>query len=318
MLKDIDFKDIYLGEKHARLAGVPGTSDPIPAPLDCEVELSEIRSMCQQKMKETLREEFPIRHKNVTYRVSVLTSIEDTVFVLRRFPSKTPHLTELSIHKGYVEYFMKPGITGLICIAGAYRQGKTTTASSIISSRLNHFGGVGITIEDPPEMPLEGEHGEGVCYQTWAEGGEFADACRKMARFAPSIIFLGEVRDSETAVEVLKASINGSLVVCTIHADSATSGVERLFTLASSAIGNPEETASLLAGGLLCVMHQALEGELVKHPKLQMLWLGDEEESQGARSNIRSRKFEQLNNVITYQLNKLLIRGSSDAEVARV
>lgn len=305
MLKDIDLKDIYLGVKTARLAGVPGTSDPIPAPADCLEELAEIRQICDAKVKETFREEFAIRHNDVAYRVSVLESISDIVYVLRRFPKKVPALTDLSIHSKYVANFMRPSITGLIVIAGAYGQGKTTTASSIMSSRLSEFGGVGITIEDPPEMPLEGEHGEGVCYQTWVERGEFADACRKAARWAPSIIFLGEVRDSETAAEALRASINGRLVICTTHADSVPAAIERMFSLATSAVGSADDTASLLAGGLLCVMYQKLEGDTVKHPKLEMLWLGDDE-SQGARNNIRARKFEQIGNEVTFQLNKLL------------
>lgn len=305
MLKDINLKDIYLGVKNARLAGVPGTNDPIPAPDDCKDELAEIRALCDARVKETFREEFAIRHNDVAYRVSVLESISDTVYVLRRFPNKVPALTDLTIHSKYVANFMKPSLSGLIVIAGAYGQGKTTTASSIISSRLSKFGGVGITIEDPPEMPLEGEHGEGVCYQTWVERGEFADACRKAARWAPSIIFLGEVRDAETAAEALKASINGRLVICTTHADSVPAAIERMFSLATSAVGSPDDTSSLLAGGLLCVMHQKLEGDATKHPKLEMLWLGDDD-SQGARNNIRARKFEQIGNEVTFQLNKLL------------
>jgi type II secretory ATPase GspE/PulE/Tfp pilus assembly ATPase PilB-like protein len=51
----------------------------------------------------------------------------------------------------------------------------------------------------------------GVCYQTWVDQGEFGDMCRKTARYAPNIIFLGEVRDSETASEALRASINGAI-----------------------------------------------------------------------------------------------------------
>ncbi|MDA0629118.1 ATPase, T2SS/T4P/T4SS family, partial [Acinetobacter baumannii] len=141
----------------------------------------------------------------------------DVVFVLRRFPAKVPTFESLNLHNGYVSKLMQQRLSGLIVIAGPFGAGKTTTASALIAARLSKFGGVAITIEDPPEMPLEGKHGEGVCYQTWADRGGFGDATRKMARFAPSIIFLGEVRDAETAAEALRASINGRLVVCTAH-----------------------------------------------------------------------------------------------------
>jgi twitching motility protein PilT len=313
MLKDIDLKDIYLGDKGAWLAGVPNTSDPVPAPEDCHQELAEIKVKCEQTVAEFNKEEFSIRHNHVAYRVSVLKSTEETVYVLRRFPAEIPHLSQLNIHPNYVNNLLKPKVSGLIVIAGAFGQGKTTTASSIIASRLKTHGGVAITIEDPPEMPLEAKHGEGVCYQTWVEQGEFGDACRKTARFAPSIIFLGEVRDPETAAEALRASINGRLVICTTHADSVPMAIERMYSLANGVVGNSDDTSSLLANGLLCVISQKLESlddTDKKYPKLEFLWLGDDE-TQGVRNTIRMRKFEQVSNEVKLQLNKMNLTSRS-------
>lgn len=305
MLKDIDLKDIYLGDPNSWLAGVPGTSDPIPAPPDCLDELSELREMCDQFVKVREKDEFTIRHNHVAYRASVLRSMSDVVYVLRRFPATVPPIESLGIHPGYVAKLMQPGVSGLVVVAGAFGQGKTTTASSVIASRLTRFGGVAITIEDPPEMPLEGRHGEGICYQTWVDRGEFGDATRKCARYAPSIIFLGEVRDSETAAEALRASINGRLVICTTHADSVPMAIERIYSLANGAAGNSDDTSSLIAGGLLCVLHQKLEGE-PRRPKIEFLWLGDSD-SMGVRNTIRQRRFEQVASEVTLQLNRMMM-----------
>lgn len=307
MLKDIDLKDIYLGRPNAWLAGVPGTSDPIPAPEHCLEELDELREMCDQFVGARGKDEFTVRHNDVAYRASVLKSMSDSVYVLRRFPPTVPPLDTLGIHSGYTARLMQPGLSGLIVVAGAFGQGKTTTASSVIASRLTKYGGVAITIEDPPEMPLEGRHGEGVCYQTWVDRGQFGDATRKCARFAPSIIFLGEVRDAETAAEALRASINGRLVVCTTHADSVPMAIERMYSLANGVAGNSDDTASLLAGGLLGVVHQRLEGE-PKHPRIEFLWLGDQD-SQGVRNTIRQRRFDQVASEVTLQLNRMMMSG---------
>lgn len=306
MLKDIDLKDIYLGRPNAWLAGVPGTSDPIPAPEHCLEELDELREMCDQFVGARAKDEFTVRHNNVAYRASVLKSMSDSVYVLRRFPPTVPPLDSLGIHSGYTARLMQPGLSGLIVVAGAFGQGKTTTASSIIASRLQKHGGVAITIEDPPEMPLEGQHGEGVCYQTWVDRGQFGDATRKCARFAPSMIFLGEVRDAETAAEALRASINGRLVVCTTHADSVPMAIERIYSLANGVAGNSDDTSSLLAGGLLGVVHQRLEGETQKHPRIEFLWLGDSD-SQGVRNTIRQRRFDQVASEVTLQLNRMMM-----------
>lgn len=305
MLNDLQIKDIYLGKSSAWLSGLPGTKDPVPAPTDCSGELANLRLLCEEVMANVKREDFPIRHNNVTYRASVLESLTDKVYVLRRMPPTIPRPEDLNIHPAYIKLLMQQSLTGLVIVAGPFGQGKTTTVSSLISARLMQHGGVGITIEDPPEMPLEGTHGEGVCYQTWVEQGEFSEACRKAARWSPSMIFIGEVRDSETAAEALRASINGRLVLCTIHSDSVPQAIERLYTLAQSTIGNPEDAASLLASGLLCVMHQKLSGE-PKRLKMEFLWL-EESDSHGVRNMIRQRRFEQIGNEVNLQLNKLMM-----------
>lgn len=306
MLQSLQLKDIYLGKDNAWLSGIPGTKDPVLAPPDCRDELLELRAECEKLLAERARDEFPVRCRGVAYRASVLNSITEVIFVLRRMPRAIPAPDELSIHPSYVEMLMRPGLTGLIVVAGPFGQGKTTSVASLMAARLIRFGGVGVTVEDPPEMPLEGQHGEGVCYQTEVEDGKFLEACRKTARFAPSIIFIGEIRDPDTAVEALRASINGSLVMCTIHADSVAMAIERLYSLANASIGSPDDTSSTLANGLVAVMHQRLEGEPRK-PKIEFLWLGDPE-SQGIRNTIRQRRFEQVSSEIQLQRNRLLVR----------
>ncbi len=305
MLKDINAKDIYLGKAEAWISGITGDHDPIPAPDHCLEELDELRAMCAAASLESSREEFSIRHHGASYRVSTLNSLSDTIYVLRCMPASVPGIDELNIHPGYVSQLMKPGLSGLIVIAGAFAQGKTTTASAIIASRLRHHGGVAITIEDPPEMPLEGKHGQGICYQTWVNQGQFGEACRKTARYAPNMIFLGEVRDAETAAEALRASINGRLVICTTHADSVPTAIERLYSLANGVTGNSDDTSSLLASGLLCILHQRLEGR-IKRPKIEFLWMGDEE-NHGVKNTIRLRRFDQVGSEITLQFNRMLM-----------
>lgn len=305
MLREIDFSDIYLGQSASWLAGVPGSLDPVPAPAECQSELAVLREMCDKFCADSSKQEFAIRYDDVAYRASTLRSLSETIYVLRRFPGEVPALSSLGIHPGYVSLLMQPRLTGLLVIAGAFGQGKTTTASSVITARLSKYGGVAVTIEDPPEMPLEGKHGEGVCYQTWVNQGEFGSACRQAARWAPSIIFVGEVRDAETASEALRASINGRLVVCTTHADNVVMAVERLYSLANGVAGNSEDVANLMGNGLLGVVHQRLEGE-PRRPKIEFLWLRGEE-SHGPRNIIRLRRFDQLASEVTLQLNRMLM-----------
>lgn len=307
MLKDLDFRDVYLGEGDTWLSGVPNTLDPVPAPAECAEELQGLRQKCLEISAGTKRPEFPVAHEGVKYRSSLLKSISEEVFVLRRMPPEVPRLETLGLHPKYVERLLTPGLKGLVVVAGAYGQGKTTTASAFIASRIAQLGGVGVCIEDPPEMPLEGKWGEGVIYQRWVEQGGFAQECRQAARWAPSIMFVGEVRDAETATEALRASINGRLIICTIHSDSAVTAVDRLYVLANGAAGSSEDVANLMATGVTAVCHQRLEGA-PKRLVSEFLWL-DGEDSDGARNNIRQRKFAQLHSVIQMQRNRLVMQG---------
>ena len=318
-LKEVPFTDIYVGASGAWLSGVPGTSDPVAADPQDEEEVAELRATCEQYREQHAdREDFPLRNREVSYRASVLKSISETVFVLRRLSDRITPIDQLGIPPVLVDMMMGRKLTGLFVISGTFGQGKTTTASSLVVSRIAKFGGVAITVEEPPEMPMEGKHGDGVCYQHWVEKGGFAHACRQVARWAPSIIFLGEVRDAETALEALRASINGKLVVCTTHADNCAMAIERIFALASADGPGAEDVLGMLATGLTAVVHQRLEPGAGANGRRQLMldplfMIG--EEAQGARNIIRQRKFEQLKNLVQLQKNKMIVGGRIAATV---
>lgn len=318
-LKDLVFTDIYVGATGAWLSGVPGTSDPVAASAQDEVEVTELRAACAEyREQHPEREDFPLRKRDVSYRASVLRSISETVFVLRRLSDRITPIGELGFPPVLVNMMMRPKLSGLFVISGTFGQGKTTTASSLVVTRIAKFGGVAITVEEPPEMPMEGRHGEGVCYQHWVEKGGFAHACRQVARWAPSIIFLGEVRDAETALEALRASINGKLVVCTTHADNPAMAIERIFALASSEGASAEDVLGMLATGLTAVVHQRLESGTGANARRQLtldplFMIG--EEAQGARNTIRQRKFDQLKNLVQLQKNNMIVGGRIAATI---
>lgn len=309
-LKDLAFSDIYLGASGAWFSGVPGTSDPIATPPEHLAEVANLRVACDLYRRENLsRDDFPIRHGDISYRASVMNTINEMVFVLRRLDEKIQSISELGIPPFFVEMMMKPKLTGLFVISGSFGQGKTTTASALVASRIGKYGGVAVTIEEPPEMPLHGRHGEGVCYQTWVAPGGFGHACRQAARWSPSIIFLGEIRDSETAIEALRASINGKLVICTTHADNCAMAIERIFALANTDVASADDVLGMLASGLVAVVHQKLESTGSRRQlTLDPLFITGEN-AQGIRNTIKMRKFDQLKSESQLQKNRMIVSG---------
>ncbi|OYY33353.1 MULTISPECIES: ATPase, T2SS/T4P/T4SS family [unclassified Polaromonas] len=305
-LLSIPFTDLYLGETSSWMSGMPGTTDPEPPPEADLPELVALRTECEKYfVANPERESWPIRHAGISYRASLMNTISERVYVMRRLSETITPLEALGLPVPIVESLMRPGMTGLILFCGTFGQGKTTTASSTVYSRISKFGGVAVTVEEPPEMPLHGHHGLGVCYQTSVQQGEFGHACRQAVRWAPSIIFLGEIRDSETAIEALRASINGRLVICTAHADNCAMALQRVFALATGDNNSADDVLGMLASGLAGVLHQRLE-RTDKRKQLvveSLFCIGEDETS--IRATIRQRNFEALKNTVALQKNRM-------------
>lgn len=309
-LKNLIFSDLYVGANGAWMSGVPGTSDVIATPREDAAEVVSLREACEHLHQQNpQRGDFPMQYGGIRFRAAVMSTITEVVYVLRRLRDTVPDIAALGIPPVFLHMMMQPKLTGLFIVAGAFGQGKTTTASALVAARVAKFGGVAVTVEDPPEMPLHGRHGEGVCFQTAVEMGGFAHACRQAARWAPSIIFLGEIRDSETAMEALRASINGVLVICTTHADNCAMAIERIFALANVEGTSADDIVGMLATGLIAVVHQRLDDAGARRQLLLDPLFLTSDDSQGARNIIRNRKFTQLKSLVQLQKNQLIFSG---------
>ena len=302
------FSDLYLGERVSLFGRIPNYPHPSLVPTELNDELKTLRERCQQgASKHPGANEFPIHSDcGMAFRVSVLPAKTETVYVLRKIPDKLLQFDALGIPTPYMDLLMTPNMSGLVLIAGSYAEGKTTTASAVTVERLKRLGGVAVTVEDPPELPIEGRHGDGVCYQTEVGKGTFGESLRKVARWAPTIIYLGEVRDYEAATEAIRAAINGVLVICTCHGENLIAAIERLYTLGASGAVNPEDVSSLLSSALKIVMCQQMTIDLngEKRIKCQFLWF--DEGANGLRAKVHDRQFRHLASDIEAQLNRTI------------
>lgn len=119
------------------------------------------------------------------------------------------------------------GRYGLFLVCGPTGAGKTTTVHACLKYLNN--GEVNImTIEDPIEYVMSGinqiEVGEDV-------GLDFVKGLRVMLRLNPDVVFVGEIRDAETAKIAIQASLTGHLVISTIHSRSSVGAIYRLMDL---------------------------------------------------------------------------------------
>jgi type II secretory ATPase GspE/PulE/Tfp pilus assembly ATPase PilB-like protein len=113
---------------------------------------------------------------------------------------------------------------GAIVVAGPTGSGKTTTLYAAINE-LNDGSRTIVSIEDPVESLIDGVVQVEVRPQA---GLTFARGLRTILRADPDVILVGEIRDRETAEIVLHAAMTGHVVLTTVHAQSAATGLVRL------------------------------------------------------------------------------------------
>jgi type IV pilus assembly protein PilB len=62
-------------------------------------------------------------------------------------------------------------------------------------------------------------------------GFSFADGMRSFVRLDPDVILVGEIRDTETALEAIRASQTGHVVLSTLHSNDAVDALQRIYDL---------------------------------------------------------------------------------------
>ncbi len=205
---------------------------------------------------------FHIMGREVDFRVATQPTVHGENIVMRLL-DKTKALLPLE-YLGFSRHNIKllkrliKRPEGIVIVTGPTGSGKTTTLYSI----LNYINSIDVnimTLEDPVEYQIP------LIRQTNVREGsvDFHHGIKSLMRQDPDIIFVGEVRDEETALMAVRAALTGHQVYTTLHTNDALGAIPRL-----NDIGVP---AHLLAGSLICTMAQRLARKLCdacKEPRM--------------------------------------------------
>ncbi len=240
------------------------------------------------------------------FRAQRASTVSGNILIFRRLAGAPPPLESL-LPRPVVAVLAHAALCkgGLLVVCGGPGQGKTTTLAATVAARLQAFGGVCIAAEDPPEIPLEGRHGEGLCLQMAVTQEYPLDqaihtAMRMFPVGVPTLILVGEVRSRQAADEALTAALNGTLVCMTLHASSQVEALHRLVALS----GGGDHALNTLAASLRVVFHQRL---IDKAARIRPLVI-PEQGGETIRGNIRNGKFELLASDIQFQ-ERMLAQG---------
>lgn len=179
---------------------------------------------------------------------------------------------------------------GLVLVTGITGAGKSTTIASFIDRIAKMRPCRIITLEDPIEYRLKSDKAIISQREVGRDVPDYARGLRDCLREDPDVIFVGEMRDRESAMWTLTAAETGHLVFSSLHTRDARGSITRVLDMFPA--NQQEEISSQLSLGLSHILSQKLipradgKGRVVAMEVLQNTY---------ALSNlIRLRKMEQV------------------------
>ncbi len=169
--------------------------------------------------------------EDLDIRVSIVPIVEGEKVVLRLLTSHFRQfgLADLGMGEKDLEKvktaFSKP--YGMILSTGPTGSGKTTSMYAILKILNTREKNIA-TIEDPVEYDIEGLNQIQVNPKT---NLTFAEGLRSILRQDPDIIYVGEIRDEETADIAINSATTGHLVLSTLHTNDAATTLPRLLDM---------------------------------------------------------------------------------------
>jgi type II secretory ATPase GspE/PulE/Tfp pilus assembly ATPase PilB-like protein len=116
---------------------------------------------------------------------------------------------------------------GMFIVCGPTGAGKSTTLYACLNE-LDRYAKNIITVENPVEYQIENVTQIEVNPKA---GKTFASELRSILRQDPDVIYVGEIRDQETAEIACQAAQTGHMVLTTLHANDTVTALGRLLDL---------------------------------------------------------------------------------------
>lgn len=215
------------GVLHARPAP---PLDEYPAVISRIKILSDL-DIAERRLPQDGRIRMRVAGRGVDIRVSTLPTPHGEDLVLRLLDQKQQALAleATGLSPGIVALYRDnlARSNGLILVTGPTGSGKSTTLYAGINGISDGTRKI-ITVEDPIEYELPGISQIQV---NDAAGLSFSNVLRSILRHDPDVIFIGEIRDRETAEIAVQSALTGHLVLSTIHTNSATGAIGRFLDM---------------------------------------------------------------------------------------
>ncbi|MHC4737712.1 MAG: type IV pilus twitching motility protein PilT [Planctomycetota bacterium] len=179
---------------------------------------------------------------------------------------------------------------GLVLLTGITGAGKSTTIASLIDRISEKRACRIITLEDPIEYIYNQKHSMISQREVGRDISSFQEGLKAMLREDPDIIFVGEMRDTETISMTLMAAETGHLVFSTLHTRDVTGTVTRILDYFPSS--RQQEVQNQLSLSLAYIICQKLVPKKDKNGRLVAMEILNN--NYACANIIRVGKIEQL------------------------
>ncbi len=229
------------------------------------------------------------------FRVNVFHAMGETHAAFRRVQSHVPNFEELHLPPIYEKTVTRTH-EGLILVAGVTGSGKSSTLAAMVNlvnqTRPCHI----ITIEDPIEYSFKPVKAIISQREIGIDVTDFPRALKQVVRQDPDVIFVGELRDSQTMLAGIQAAETGHLVFGTIHCADAPQSLSRILEFFPK--NQHEFIRSSLANSLKAIFAQrllpAIDEQISRVPATEVLLVNPT-----VREKIRRGEDDDLGDIIS-------------------
>jgi len=203
----------------------------ISSGLTSRLKLMAGMNISEKRLPQDGRFNLKIENRSVDVRVATMPTTHGETVVLRLLDRNLGIQSlanvgfESNVLLQVIKQLHRPH--GIILVTGPTGSGKTTTLYAMLNE-LNQPDKKIIAVEDPVEYQMERINQVQINPKI---GLNFSNVLRSSLRADPDIIFVGEIRDAETADIALRAAMTGHLVLSSLHTNDSISSVVRLIDM---------------------------------------------------------------------------------------
>jgi type IV pilus assembly protein PilB len=200
----------------------------IAAAVTTRLKVMADMNIAEHRIPQDGRISINVGNRQIDLRMATLPTIYGEKIVMRVLDKSNVVLSfedlgfDPDLLEAYTSVYSKP--YGTILVTGPTGSGKTTTLYATLAA-LNSPEKNIITVEDPVELRIKGINQVQLNVKA---GLTFASALRSILRADPDLVFVGEIRDRETAMISVEAALTGHLVLATLHTNDSASTAMRL------------------------------------------------------------------------------------------